>query len=292
MDPHKALESLLLSLFSAEELRRFMRYLPAGDLLVQALPGPHASPMVVAHEAVAALASDGRLVDGDLWARMAEERPRRKPEIDKVRALFSEPAPSAALPSTTAPTSDILTIVLASASPAHDVRLRVDQEFRQINEKLRGSRHRDRLRIIQVPAVRFEDLRTALMEHEPDILHLSCHGEPDGSLRFESTDTGAQIVPKKNFIKLLRALGNNLRLVVINACHSAELARDIPPTVPVSVGMSDSILDRDAIDFAVAFYEALAFGKPVRTAFDAALAGLDEEGDQIPQFFTTDALPR
>lgn len=289
MDPLQALESLLLSMFSADELRRFLRFLPDGDILIGSLPGPTASPVTVAHESVMALDKQ-RLFDDIFWARLVEQRPRRQAEIDKVRALFTQraaapavapTATSTAVASAPAPPS-VLTILMASANPDPTKRLSVDKEFRQVINKLRGSKYRDRLNVVPILATRYEDLRTALLEHEPHVLHLSCHGEPGGVLKFEG-DTGPQHIPKKNLQKLLIALSDKLRLVVFNACHSAELAHDLAPTIGLSIGMSDEILDTESIEFSVAFYETLAFGKSVQTAFDTALAGLSV--DDIPTLY-------
>lgn len=281
MDPLLALESLFLKMFSADELRRFLRYLPDGEALSAALPGPTASPMSVASAVVAVLDRGGYLTGPVVWQRLGEERPRRRAEIDAVRALFAQTTPVDLTP------PGVLTIVLASASPVDATQLRVDKEFPQIIGKLRGSRHRDRLKVVQLTALRFEDLRTALMEHKPHILHLSCHGEPDGSVLFESsTKDGAKSVSKKQLLRLLNALGSNLRLVVFNACHSTAIARDVPPTIGLSVGMSDEIRDSSAIEFSAAFYEALAFGESVQAAFDAALASLDDD-DDVPELFPT-----
>jgi hypothetical protein len=293
MDPLKELESLLRKMFSAEELRRFLRYLPEGESLSGALPGPTASLVEVVHTAVELLERMAYLTNPVLWERLVEERGRRRAEIDAVHALFARAAtpavvlPTPVPPSTPAPAAapSVLTIMFASASPVEAVRLRVDKEFRQVTEKLRGARHRDRFRVVQISALRFEDLRTALMEHEPHVLHLSCHGEPDGSLKFESgAEDGAQAVSKKKLLRLLQALGSSLRLVVFNACHSAKIACDVPPGIGLSIGMNKAIFDSEAVEFSVAFYEALGFGKTVQTAFDAALASLDED-DEVPELF-------
>ena len=287
----KALESLLLKMFSADELRRFVRYLPGGEAVSGGLPGQNASPVAVATSVVHALEEHGYLGDAILWECLVAERQRRRAEIDVVRALFAQTTAAApASPAVTAAAGppSVLTIVFASASPAKADRLRVDKEFREILEKLRGARYRDRLKVIQLSALRFEDLRTALMEHEPHVLHLSSHGEDDGSLKFESaTEDGSQAVSKKNVLKLLRALRGNLRLVVFNACKSAALARDVAQTIGLSIGMQREIFDSDAVEFSVAFYEALAFGKSAQTAFDVALAGLDAD-EEIPQLFPAD----
>jgi hypothetical protein len=56
------------------------------------------------------------------------------------------------------------------------------------------------------------------------------------------------------------------------------------PGIGLSIGMNKAIFDSEAVEFSVAFYEALGFGKTVQTAFDAALASLDED-DEVPELF-------
>jgi len=284
----EALEKLLLSMFSADELRRLIRFLPDGDALVAALPGANAAPASLVHETVGILVNRG-MIDADFWARLVTERPRRKADIDKVREQFEGTYGAPALDvKVTAP--QIITVLLVSANPDSTVRLRVDKEFREIIARMRGSKFRDRFKFVQVLAARFEDLTTALQEHEPQVLHISSHGEPDDSLIFEGKGDTPQKVSKRQMLKLLTALADELRLVVLNACHSFGIAREIPSVIDLAIGMNDQVADQAAIDFAVTFYESLGFGKPVETAFNVALAGLADMDDEIPQLFpaTTD----
>lgn len=81
---HKDVSRLLLSLFSADELRRWLRYLPGGGDLMGKLPGANASPASLASEAVAELDRAG-MIDEDFWQRLRNERPHRVPEILRVR---------------------------------------------------------------------------------------------------------------------------------------------------------------------------------------------------------------
>ncbi|MCA9634484.1 MAG: CHAT domain-containing protein [Myxococcales bacterium] len=279
MDPRRALESLLLSLFAVDELRRFVRYLPEGGRLEAALPGPTAPPIQVAYAAVDLFVREGIIGADLLWEALVKARPRRAAEIRQVQACFEVTAK----PQSPDPVS--LRILLVSASPSSERRLRVDREHREITARIRGARHRDRVDVEPLSAARFEDLRTALMQHKPHVLHLSCHGEEDGSLVLESsTGEGSRIIPPRNLLMLLRAVGDELRLVVVNACHAVAVAREIPTIGALSVGIREAIHDDEAIDFSVAFYEALAFGQPVEAAFEAALAGLVVDGD-LPELF-------
>lgn len=58
--------------------------------------------------------------------------------------------------------------------------------------------------------------------------------------------------------------------------------------VDVVIGMSRQIETNDAITFAAAFYEALAYGKKAREAFEIAKLGLDLAqipSSSIPKIF-------
>ncbi len=67
-------------------------------------------------------------------------------------------------------------------------------------------------------------------------------------------------------------------LVVLNACESEGQLAGLLLYVPLAIGMSDSVGDRDAMAFAARFYAAVAEGQPVRAAFDLARAQLLLDG--------------
>lgn len=77
------LSRLLMTLFSGDELRRFLRYLPGGADFVAALPGANASPAAVAHEAADRLIRQG-MVNRAFRDALVLERPRRVNDIDTV----------------------------------------------------------------------------------------------------------------------------------------------------------------------------------------------------------------
>lgn len=117
--PQAQLSELLLSLFSADELRRFVRYLPDGDTLMGSLPGANASASQTAQETVYTLERHG-LINHDLFDRLAAERPRRAHEINELRQHFNlrtAPSPSHPAPVTeAAPAEAPRVIVLCDAT--------------------------------------------------------------------------------------------------------------------------------------------------------------------------------
>jgi hypothetical protein len=91
--PRVALESLLLSLFGAAELRRIVYRLPAGEAMHAELPGGEVSPRHLVHEAVNVLERHGQ-IGQRFFEVLAEERPARRDEIWAVAGRM--PGPMAA----------------------------------------------------------------------------------------------------------------------------------------------------------------------------------------------------
>ena len=89
----RELADLLRSLFSADELRRFLRYLPGGDRLVAELPALGASLAILTQDAVDLLKRQG-LIDAALFEGLKAERPRRALEIEQVARAWSLPVTS------------------------------------------------------------------------------------------------------------------------------------------------------------------------------------------------------
>ena len=178
-----------------------------------------------------------------------------------------------------------ITVLLVAASPIPGVRSRAAKEFRRIIDGVSCTPAKDLIHFKEVQAARFSSLRTALLAYEPHVLHISSQGQEDGSLRFEPDESGRDTVSKKQLLKLLETLNDNLRLVFFNAWHSLVLARDLPPIIDLALGMNSTIPDGDAIDFAVSFYETLAYGKPVERAFNTALSSLRDGDDELPVLF-------
>lgn len=85
----KDLTELFASLFSSEDLRRFIRHLPQhGELLYRELPGPEASLNKHASSAAEALYRH-ELVNEALFDHLFNERPARRDDIERVQAVVA-----------------------------------------------------------------------------------------------------------------------------------------------------------------------------------------------------------
>ena len=204
------------------------------------------------------------------------------------RGAFTDD-PNASTPDRSRGKQSYLKILLLAADPT--VSLRIDEEVRAIEQKVRSSKYRDAVQVRSRMATRPSDLQNALLEEEPVVVHFSGHGAGTAGIVLHSeSGTEASLVPSAALADLFRALSGNIRLVVLNACYSEEQAKLVVEVVDFVVGMADSIEDDAARAFAGALYQGLAFGTSVQTAFDLGrnelqLMGLTDNED-VPVLLT------
>ncbi len=167
-------------------------------------------------------------------------------------------------------------ILFLAANPVDTKsRLRLDEEFKQIRKKLRGGDQRDCFELVSEWAVTAEDLQEILLCHQPHILHFSGHGSETQGIVLEDQSGKMLLLDKQAFANLIRVLKDNLRIVVLNACYSEDQANYLKEIVDFTIGMGKAVGDKAAILFASHFYQGLAFGRSVETAFELGRAQLD-----------------
>jgi Tfp pilus assembly protein PilF len=185
------------------------------------------------------------------------------------------------------PMEERVKILFLAANPADaSSKLRLDEEIREIDQKIRVGTHRDRIELVSAWAVRVGDLQQALLRHKPDIVHFSGHGRKNKGIVLEDRDRNSQVVNKQAVAKLFRILKDNIRVVVLNACYAKDQAMAVAETIDFVVGMNAAIRDQAAIIFSAYFYQSLAFGRTVKEAFELAVNQIELEGmkgAQIPE---------
>jgi hypothetical protein len=182
-------------------------------------------------------------------------------------------------------------ILFLAANPQNvKQHLLLDKEIREIVDKINRGLHRDSLELVSEWSVQTENLQELLLRYQPHILHFSGHGQSDGSLVLENTSGNAALLNPSVFARLLTSLKDNLRVVLLNACYSKAQAQLLTETVDYTIGMNRPILDTAAKVFASYFYQALAFGRSVKTAFD--LASIQLEMSDIAGSDTPELLKR
>ncbi len=132
--------------------------------------------------------------------------------------------------------------------------------------------------LIVLPDLRVEDLPGELGRIEPEILHLSAHGETSHLSLAKEGGKAVKVTAKmlRNFFSPHRPP----RLVYLNACNSAEIAEALIGPVEVAIGSTAPITNRAARAAAVVFYERILRGSTIEQAF-AAGKSLVEALDEV-----------
>ncbi len=168
------------------------------------------------------------------------------------------------------------------ASPRDLPSLDVKLEKQRVEEAIKDLKKKGQVNITWLEGQTWEDLQQAMRTGTWHIFHFIGHGGFD-----QNTDEGIIALADNDglmFRLTATHLGrflaghNNLRLVLLNSCEGAKGGKyDIFSStasilvrrgIPAVLAMQYKITDRAAIEFARAFYKALADGMPV----DAAVA--------------------
>ena len=115
------------------------------------------------------------------------------------------------------------------------------------------------MRLISGTAVKPQDIRRAIAEEKPQIVHFCGHGLEDGSLLLEDDGGQNKAVPPEGLASLFELHANYVNCVLLNACHSAKSAEAISEYINYAIGMNQEIQDKSAIQFAQGFYDGLGY---------------------------------
>ena len=165
-----------------------------------------------------------------------------------------------------------VTVLTMSPDPRDVERLRLPEERRELQEAVDRSRLRGSITVHDIPSCRVRDVTEALDRYNPNILHFCGHGTRS-DLCFEDDQGNVQNVDKRALARLL-ATQKALKLVILNACYSKDLAQAIADAVGYVIGVEGEILDDDAKSFSRQFYGSLGHGRTFQEAFDRAESAL------------------
>jgi hypothetical protein len=208
------------------------------------------------------------------------------------------------------------TILFLAANPSDTDPLALDREARAIQVELERSGYRDCFEFETRWAVEPLDLLRELRKLKPTVVHFSGHGGQDLAaaeahrpglgprrdvgggevggtgeearygLYFQGSDGRAQMVSSEAIAQTFGAAGSSVKLVVLNACYSEAQAAALLEHVDCVVGMSGSILDDAARNFAIGFYGGLGERESVAAAYKQGRAAISLEGlpdGELPQ---------
>lgn len=173
--------------------------------------------------------------------------------------------------------SDVIKILFLGASPIDEVRLRIDEEQRDIEKGLRLATLRDQFELKAQWAVTTKTLQQAILDEDPTIVHFSGHGDTKG-IAVEDSLGNSKLIDNDAIGSLFELFADHIKCVVLNSCYSESQAREISKHVRYVIGMKSSVIDKAAIAFAIGFYTALGAGKDIPFAFKLGVVAVKLEG--------------
>jgi len=195
------------------------------------------------------------------------------------KVMLAQPSPSPG------PAKTPRRILLLMSNALETRPLRLDEEHRAISMAVADGRYRDQLELHVGAAPRYHDLQALIGQHRPAVVHFSGHSGRSGIV-LPDDRAGLHRVPPAALQELFEIVGSFISCVVLNACLTEDQASAIATRIPCVVGMSRSVLDDVAIEFAAGFYGAVANGHSLADSFRLgrnrlSLAGLDNRDPTI-----------
>jgi tetratricopeptide (TPR) repeat protein len=159
---------------------------------------------------------------------------------------------------------------------------RLEEEVRNIQRTLRGAEHRDRFELVERWAARSRDLHQALLEEEPQFVHLLAHGSEAGEVALEDEQAGHRFVTPQALAELFQLFAG-VQCVLLNVRYSQPTAAAIAQYIPYAIGMRQEVDRQGALAFAGAFYDALGTGRTIPFAYELGCNALEREGVTIQE---------
>jgi CHAT domain len=172
---------------------------------------------------------------------------------------------------------EVIKILFLGASPADEVRLRIDEELRDIENGLKLATLRDTFELKSKWAITAKTLQQAMLDEHPTIVHFSGHGDTKG-IAVEDMLGNSKLIDNDAIGSLFELFSDTTKCVVLNSCYSQSQANEIAKHIPYVIGMKSSVNDKAAIAFSVGFYAALGAGKDIEFAYRMGTVAIKLEG--------------
>ncbi len=166
--------------------------------------------------------------------------------------------------------SDVINVVFLASRLAGADEIDFDAEFDNIQSILDRIGQSGRVRVRFYKNVTSDNL-WELLRPPIDILQLSAHGDANSLAVFDSVNGGLRLTGKV-LADMLVGRGIKPGLVILNACESSGVAKDLLAASPFVIGTTQEITDRAAIMIGGILFERLAEGASLGDAHNAAKA--------------------
>lgn len=167
---------------------------------------------------------------------------------------------------------------------------KLSQQVIKIKEELKGltkGEFQPEQRVI----LRSKDLRRALLEVQPNVIHFFGEDTQNQGLIVEDVAGKQQLVSTEEISNFFKLFTNQIECVLCNACISEEQAQAISQHIKYVIFMQQPIDDEVIGAFVRGFYEAVVSEKTIESAFKNGCDYMQQEYNRSKQLRTTKLVP-
>lgn len=161
-------------------------------------------------------------------------------------------------------------LLILAANPFIDRSLQFDKEIKEIKNIFDKRDLICHLKVVNEMVVTWRDLQNSFLKFKPFIMHFIGHGEENGIV-LHSMNSEYEIVCSDDLLRLVGLFSKMTKCIFLNSCNSNVIAQVISQKIDYVVSIEGEINDVLAIDFALAFYDAISFGSEIDFAFEFAM---------------------
>ncbi|MEK8017271.1 MAG: tetratricopeptide repeat protein [Candidatus Parabeggiatoa sp.] len=159
------------------------------------------------------------------------------------------------------------TILMLTANPTDTTKLKLAEEIEKIEQALQRNQGDEQFELKAHLAVTPDEVRRALLDIKPHFVHFSGHGAAENGIILENEQGKKHALSTTTLAQVFEPYHNQIECVILNACFTAVQASAIVKHIDYVIGMNQPIKDKAAIQFAIGFYDTIAAGKSIETAF-------------------------
>jgi hypothetical protein len=160
-------------------------------------------------------------------------------------------------------------ILYIASNPATAPSLQIEQEVNLLQTKIDEVPSVEPIDLRAYANLRVDELPTIIARVAPDVIHFAAHGK-DRSIVLGHSVRGHVRLGGRELANLLKAIAVRPKLVVVNACSSAQFASELSSAADFAIGTSAPITNDGARTMAATLYQRLAMSSSLLAAFEAA----------------------
>ncbi|MGH1364912.1 MAG: ATP-binding protein [Calditrichia bacterium] len=172
------------------------------------------------------------------------------------------------------------TVLVLAADPKGDSQSQLEEEIQEIEEGLKRSKLRETYSFQKKVIKDSKDLRRAILDCEPNIIHFCSRGTTQGIMFVDDEENAYRVSPAA-LASFFQSFAEQIDCVFLNACYATDQAIALNEYIEYVVGFEATEHDSLKTEFAVSFYDALWAGRTFEQAFQLGVSTLKLSGEPI-----------